>query len=76
MAQIQLGVEDISSVEIIGGATRIPAVKERVAKFFGKDVSTTLIADEAVARGCALQVTCLCFWFLGCFRCTMVVWIV
>lgn len=55
MEQIQLGVEDISSVEIVGGATRIPAVKERIAKFFGKDVSTTLNADEAVARGCALQ---------------------
>ncbi|XP_040196390.1 heat shock protein 105 kDa [Rana temporaria] len=55
MEQIQLGVEDIGSVEIVGGATRIPAVKERIAKFFGKDVSTTLNADEAVARGCALQ---------------------
>ncbi|KAM9320926.1 heat shock protein 105 kDa [Gastrophryne carolinensis] len=55
MEQIQLRVEDISSVEIIGGATRIPAVKEKISKFFGKDVSTTLNADEAVARGCALQ---------------------
>ncbi|KAG8452841.1 hypothetical protein GDO86_004580 [Hymenochirus boettgeri] len=55
MEQIQLHVEDISAVEIIGGATRIPSVKERIAKFFGKDVSTTLNADEAVARGCALQ---------------------
>ncbi|XP_044140766.1 heat shock protein 105 kDa [Bufo gargarizans] len=55
MEQIQLRVEDIAAVEIIGGATRIPAVKERIARFFGKDVSTTLIADEAVARGCALQ---------------------
>ncbi|XP_053312346.1 heat shock protein 105 kDa [Spea bombifrons] len=55
MAQIQLRVEDVSAVEVIGGATRIPAVKERIAKFFGKEVSTTLNADEAVARGCALQ---------------------
>lgn len=55
MEQIQLRVEDISAIEVIGGATRIPAVKERIAKFFGKDVSTTLNADEAVARGCALQ---------------------
>ncbi|XP_053564443.1 heat shock protein 105 kDa [Bombina bombina] len=55
MEQIQLQIEDIHAVEIIGGATRIPAVKERVAKFFGKDISTTLNADEAVARGCALQ---------------------
>lgn len=56
MEQTQLKVEDVSAVEITGGTTRIPAVKEKIAKFFGKDVSTTLNADEAVARGCALQV--------------------
>uniref|UniRef100_G3TG22 Heat shock protein 105 kDa n=1 Tax=Loxodonta africana TaxID=9785 RepID=G3TG22_LOXAF len=55
MEQTQLKAEDVSAVEIVGGATRIPAVKEKIAKFFGKDVSTTLNADEAVARGCALQ---------------------
>ncbi|CAM5073364.1 unnamed protein product [Natator depressus] len=55
MEQTQFKVEDVNAVEIVGGATRIPAVKEKIAKFFGKDVSTTLNADEAVARGCALQ---------------------
>ncbi|XP_068277044.1 heat shock protein 105 kDa isoform X2 [Nyctibius grandis] len=55
MEQTQLKAEDVTAVEIVGGATRIPAVKERIAKFFGKDVSTTLNADEAIARGCALQ---------------------
>uniref|UniRef100_A0A4X2LYA9 Heat shock protein 105 kDa n=1 Tax=Vombatus ursinus TaxID=29139 RepID=A0A4X2LYA9_VOMUR len=55
MEQTELQVEDVSAVEIVGGTTRIPAVKEKIAKFFGKDVSTTLNADEAVARGCALQ---------------------
>ncbi|XP_014119450.2 heat shock protein 105 kDa isoform X2 [Zonotrichia albicollis] len=55
MEHTQLKVEDVNAVEIVGGATRIPAVKERIAKFFGKDVSTTLNADEAIARGCALQ---------------------
>ncbi|XP_053826745.1 heat shock protein 105 kDa isoform X2 [Vidua macroura] len=55
MEQTQLKVEDINAVEIVGGATRIPAVKEKITKFFGKDVSTTLNADEAIARGCALQ---------------------
>ncbi|KAF7668685.1 hypothetical protein LDENG_00294630 [Lucifuga dentata] len=51
----KLKKEDISAVEIVGGASRIPAVKERISKFFGKELSTTLNADEAVARGCALQ---------------------
>lgn len=55
MEQTQLKVEDVNAVEIVGGATRIPAVKERIAKFFGKDVSATLNAGEAIARGCALQ---------------------
>lgn len=52
----ELSRDDIYAVEIVGGATRMPAIKERITKFFGKDVSTTLNADEAVARGCALQV--------------------
>lgn len=55
MEQTRLKKDDIYAVEIIGGASRIPAIKERISKFFGKELSTTLNADEAVARGCALQ---------------------
>ncbi|XP_024122016.1 heat shock 70 kDa protein 4a [Oryzias melastigma] len=55
LEQTKLKKEDIYSVEIVGGASRIPAIKERISKFFGKELSTTLNADEAVARGCALQ---------------------
>ncbi|KAJ3588031.1 hypothetical protein NHX12_011625 [Muraenolepis orangiensis] len=51
----KLKKEDIYAVEIVGGASRIPSVKERISKFFGKELSTTLNSDEAVARGCALQ---------------------
>merc|ERR1719359_536484 len=51
-----LTLEDISSVEIIGGTVRIPAVQDRIAKFFGKETcSKTLNMDEAIAKGCALQ---------------------
>ena len=53
--------EDIYAVEIVGGATRTPAIKQLVSKVFGKEPSTTLNADEAVARGCALQVLCSYF---------------
>ncbi|KAK0143342.1 Heat shock protein 4L [Merluccius polli] len=56
LEQAKLSRDDIYAVEVVGGATRIPSVKERIGKFFGKDISTTLNADEAVARGCALQV--------------------
>ncbi|XP_074547504.1 heat shock 70 kDa protein 4L [Halichoeres trimaculatus] len=55
LEQSKLSRDDIYAVEIVGGATRSPAIKERICKFFGKDISTTLNADEAVARGCALQ---------------------
>ncbi|XP_061786648.1 heat shock 70 kDa protein 4b [Nerophis lumbriciformis] len=55
LEQSKLKKEDIYAVEIVGGASRIPSVKERLSKFFGKELSTTLNADEAVARGCALQ---------------------
>jgi len=49
-----LGVDDIDSIELVGGSTRIPALKERISKFFGgRPLSFTLNADEAIARGCA-----------------------
>ncbi|KAG0208241.1 adenyl-nucleotide exchange factor sse1 [Mortierella sp. GBA30] len=48
-------IEEIDSVEMVGGSTRIPALKERIQAFFKKDLSSTLNQDEAVARGSALQ---------------------
>ncbi|KAK0177021.1 hypothetical protein PV328_001112 [Microctonus aethiopoides] len=51
----QLKTEDIHSVEIAGGSSRIPFIKRLVEEVFGKIASTTLNQDEAVARGCALQ---------------------
>lgn len=43
--------EDVHSIELVGGATRVPAVKERIQKFFNKPLSTTLNQEEAVCRG-------------------------
>lgn len=53
-----LGVkpEDICAVEVVGGLCRIPAIKEIIRQVFNREASTTLNGDEAVARGCALQV--------------------
>lgn len=45
----------VNSVEIVGGSSRISAVKRMIKEIFGVEPSTTLNADEAVARGCALQ---------------------
>ncbi|KAG0215956.1 adenyl-nucleotide exchange factor sse1 [Mortierella sp. GBA30] len=50
-----LTVDEIDAVEIVGGSTRIPALKERIQSFFKKDLSSTLNQDEAIARGAALQ---------------------
>jgi len=47
--------EQIDAVEIVGGSTRIPALKNTVEAIFGKPPTTTLNQDEAVARGCAIQ---------------------
>jgi len=53
--------EEIESVEMVGGASRVPFVKQLCAKAFGetREPSFTLNADEAVARGCALQAAIL-----------------
>lgn len=42
-------------MEVVGGSTRIPAVKSIIEQVFGKPVHTTLNQDEAVSRGAALQ---------------------
>ena len=55
LAEAKMKVEDIDSVEMVGGCTRVPSLKERISKFFGKPLSFTLNQDEAVARGCAFS---------------------
>ena len=53
LAEAKVKVEDIDAVEMVGGCTRVPSLKDRISKFFGKPLSFTLNQDEAVARGCA-----------------------
>ncbi|KAF5133644.1 Heat shock protein hsp88 [Metarhizium anisopliae] len=55
LAQAKLTKDDIDVVEIVGGGSRVPALKERIQAFFGKPLSYTMNADEAVARGCAFS---------------------
>jgi heat shock protein 4 len=56
LAMASVSPQDISELEIVGGTTRIPAVKQRLVSFFSRDILfTTLNQDEAVARGCAFQ---------------------
>ncbi|KAI0686744.1 HSP70-domain-containing protein [Cytidiella melzeri] len=47
-----LTLEQIDAVELVGGGTRIPAVRAKIQTVFaGKTLSTTLNQDEAAARG-------------------------
>lgn len=55
LAEAKLKAEDIDTIELVGGCTRVPALKETIQKFFGKPLSFTLNQDEAVARGCAFS---------------------
>jgi heat shock protein 4 len=55
LAQAKLTKEDIDIIEVVGGCTRVPALKERIQQFFGKSLSFTLNQDEAIARGCAFS---------------------
>ncbi|KAK4450702.1 heat shock protein 70 family [Podospora aff. communis PSN243] len=55
LADAKLKVEDIDVVEVVGGGSRVPAIKERIQNFFGKNLSFTLNQDEAIARGCAFS---------------------
>ena len=52
VAMSGLTLEQIDAIELVGGSTRIPAVRARIQSVFpGKVLSTTLNQDEAVARG-------------------------
>jgi heat shock 70kDa protein 4 len=57
LAEAGVTVADLTSVEIVGGSTRIGCVKRRLNEILGggTTLSTTMNADEAVARGAALQ---------------------
>ncbi|KAF4985872.1 hypothetical protein FGRMN_11070 [Fusarium graminum] len=55
LAQAKLTKDDIDIIEVVGGGSRVPALKERIQAFFGKTLSFTLNADEALARGSAFS---------------------
>ena len=55
LAEAKLKIEDIDAIEMVGGCTRVPSLKETISRFFNKPLSFTLNQDEAVARGCAFS---------------------
>ena len=51
----ELKTQDIDDIIMVGGSTRIPAVKDAVSKFFGKKVKDSIDPDQVVALGAAVQ---------------------
>ncbi|XP_057758209.1 heat shock 70 kDa protein 16 [Arachis stenosperma] len=55
LVDANLTAEKISSVELVGSGSRIPAIAKILTCLFKKEPSRKLNASECVARGCALQ---------------------
>ncbi|CAK9442208.1 uncharacterized protein LODBEIA_P59510 [Lodderomyces beijingensis] len=51
----ELKMKDIDEVLLVGGMTRMPKIRQVVAELFGKEPSTAVNPDEAVALGAAIQ---------------------
>ncbi len=51
----ELAPSAIDEVVLVGGSTRIPYVRQRVGKFFGRRPHTELNPDEVVALGASVQ---------------------
>jgi molecular chaperone HscA len=55
----KLQVEDIQGVVLVGGATRMPQLRQTVADFFQQIPLTNLDPDQVVALGAAMQANAL-----------------
>jgi molecular chaperone HscA len=51
----RLKPDEIDGVVLVGGSTRMPAVRAAVAGFFGREPFTGIDPDQAVAIGAAIQ---------------------
>jgi molecular chaperone HscA len=54
-----LSIGDIKGVVLVGGATRMPCIRQAVAEFFQQPPLTNLDPDKVVAIGAALQANAL-----------------
>ena len=55
MKKADLAYTDITSILLVGGTTRIPALQSALEKEFGVTLNKSLNPDEAVAQGAAVQ---------------------
>jgi molecular chaperone DnaK len=51
--------DEIDQIVLVGGSTRVPLVRRRVAEFFGRAPYTALNPEQVVALGAAIQASVL-----------------
>lgn len=54
-AEVKDAKEEIASVVMVGGSTRIPFIREKVGAFFEQEVDCSQHPDEAIALGAVIQ---------------------
>ena len=55
LADAVLKPEDLSAVVVVGGSTRMPAVRRAVEELFGREPDVSQHPDEAIALGATIQ---------------------
>ena len=55
MNDVELNLNEIETVVLVGGSTRVPAVKKAVKDFFKTEINDSINPDEVVALGAAIQ---------------------
>ncbi|MEZ3117257.1 Hsp70 family protein [Halobaculum sp. MBLA0147] len=53
--QLSVGVDDVDTVLLVGGSSKMPQIETAVEEFFGLEPSKEVNPDEAVAMGAAEQ---------------------
>ena len=55
LSDAKMTTNDVDSILLVGGSTRIPAVQDLVRRELGKEPNKSVNPDEAVAMGAAIQ---------------------
>jgi molecular chaperone HscA len=50
-----INLQEIETIVLVGGSTRIPAIKNAVSNYFKQPINDTINPDEVVALGAAIQ---------------------